>query len=53
MKHIVVLGAGLGGMPMAFELQALLKPDERLTVIAKGVQGKRQSGRPGFPLSRE
>jgi sulfide:quinone oxidoreductase len=36
MKHIVVLGAGLGGMPMAFELQALLKGDERLTVIAKG-----------------
>jgi sulfide:quinone oxidoreductase len=36
MKHIVVLGAGLGGMPMAFELQALLKRDERLTVIAKG-----------------
>ena len=27
MKHIVVLGAGLGGMPMAFELQALLKPE--------------------------
>ncbi len=36
MKHIVVLGAGLGGMPMAFELQALLKRDERLTVVAKG-----------------
>jgi sulfide:quinone oxidoreductase len=36
MKHIVVLGAGLGGMPMAFELQAQLKKDERLTVIAKG-----------------
>ena len=36
MKHIVVLGAGLGGMPMAFELQSLLKRDERLTVIAKG-----------------
>lgn len=36
MTNIVVLGAGLGGLPMAFELQEHLKPGERLTVVAKG-----------------
>ena len=36
MKNIVVLGAGLGGLPMTFELQEHLKPGERLTVVSKG-----------------
>ena len=36
MKNIVVLGAGLGGLPMAFELQDRLKPGEKLTVVSKG-----------------
>ncbi len=36
MKNIVVLGAGLGGLPMAFELQDKLKADEKLTVVSKG-----------------
>jgi sulfide:quinone oxidoreductase len=36
MKNIVVLGAGLGGLPMAFELKDKLKADEKLTVVSKG-----------------
>jgi hypothetical protein len=35
MKNIVVLGAGLGGLPMAFELQDQRKPGETLTVVSK------------------
>jgi sulfide:quinone oxidoreductase len=34
MAHIVVLGAGIGGMPMAYELRELLKPEDRITVIS-------------------
>ena len=34
MAHIVVLGSGLGGMPMAFELKEKLRPGDRLTVIS-------------------
>ena len=33
MAHIVVLGAGLGGMPAAYELRAELGPDHRITVV--------------------
>ena len=36
MKNIVVLGAGLGGLPMAFEFKDRLKADEKLTVVSKG-----------------
>jgi len=36
MKHVVVLGAGVGGLPMAFELRSLLKTDEKMTVVSKG-----------------
>jgi len=36
MAHIVVLGAGLGGVIMAYELKDQLGADDRLTVIAKG-----------------
>jgi len=36
MASIVILGAGLGGMPMAYELKEKLRPEDRLTVIAKG-----------------
>jgi len=35
MKRIVVLGAGLGGLPMAFEMRELLKAGEEVTVVAK------------------
>lgn len=36
MKHIVILGAGLGGMPMAYEMKALVRVDERVTVVGSG-----------------
>jgi sulfide:quinone oxidoreductase len=35
MAHIVILGAGLGGMPMAYEMKPLLRPEDRLTVISR------------------
>lgn len=34
MAHIVVIGAGVGGMPAAYELRELLPPEHRITVIS-------------------
>jgi len=34
MTHIVVIGAGLGGVPMACEMKDLMKSGEKLTVIS-------------------
>lgn len=34
MAHIVILGAGIGGMPMAYEMKALARADDKVTVIA-------------------
>ncbi|MBT9475885.1 FAD/NAD(P)-binding oxidoreductase [Polaromonas sp.] len=34
MAHIVILGAGIGGMPMAYELKALLGANDRVTVVS-------------------
>ncbi len=36
MAEVVVLGAGLGGTLMAFELAPELRPEDRLTVIGEG-----------------
>ena len=33
MAHIVIVGSGLGGMPMAFEMKEKLRPGDRLTVL--------------------
>jgi sulfide:quinone oxidoreductase len=33
MAHIVIMGAGLGGMPAAYELRALLGKEHRITVV--------------------
>ncbi len=33
MAHIVVMGAGIGGMPAAYELRALLPKEHRVTVV--------------------
>ena len=33
MAHIVILGAGTGGMPAAYELRALLDSSHRITVV--------------------
>jgi sulfide:quinone oxidoreductase len=34
MAHIVILGAGIGGMPMAFEMKESARPEDRITVIS-------------------
>ena len=36
MAHIVVMGAGIGGMPMAYEMKELLRTGDRVTVIGNG-----------------
>jgi sulfide:quinone oxidoreductase len=36
MAHIVVLGAGLGGMPAAYELRHAVRKQDRVTVINRG-----------------
>jgi len=36
MAHIIVLGAGLGGTIMAFEMKDQLRPEDTLTVVNKG-----------------
>ena len=35
MAHVVVLGAGLGGVVMAYEMKDQLRPGDRLTVVTK------------------
>jgi sulfide:quinone oxidoreductase len=34
MAHIVILGAGIGGMPMAFEMRDEARKEDRITVIS-------------------
>lgn len=34
MAHIVILGAGLGGLPMAFEMKENARPSDTITVIS-------------------
>ena len=34
MAHIVILGAGIGGMPMAFEMREHARSEDRITVIS-------------------
>ncbi|QKO23108.1 NAD(P)/FAD-dependent oxidoreductase [Rhodoferax sp. BAB1] len=34
MAHIVILGAGIGGMPMAYEMRALARAEDKVTVIS-------------------
>ncbi|MBP2296252.1 NAD(P)/FAD-dependent oxidoreductase [Azospirillum rugosum] len=34
MAHIVVLGAGIGGIPMAYEMKDLTRPEDRITVVS-------------------
>ena len=36
MAHIVILGAGLGGMPMAYEMKDQLRPGDEVTVVGNG-----------------
>lgn len=34
MAHIVILGAGIGGIPAAYEMNQLKRPEDRVTVIS-------------------
>ena len=34
MAHIVILGAGIGGIPMAYVMKSLAKPGDRITVVS-------------------
>lgn len=34
MAHVLVMGAGIGGMPMAYELRETLRSEDRITVIS-------------------
>ncbi len=34
MAHIVILGAGIGGMPMAYEMRENARPTDKITVIS-------------------
>lgn len=34
MAHIIIVGSGLGGMTMAFEMRADARPDDRISVIS-------------------
>jgi sulfide:quinone oxidoreductase len=36
MAHVVVMGAGLGGMPMAYEMKEQLRKEDKLTVVGNG-----------------
>ena len=38
MSHIVIIGAGLGGLPMAFEMREAARPGDRVTVIANNAR---------------
>ena len=34
MAHIVIIGAGIGGMPMAYEMKGVARAKDRVTVIS-------------------
>lgn len=34
MAHIVIMGAGVGGMPMAYEIREILRSEDKVTVIS-------------------
>lgn len=36
MAHVVILGAGVGGMPMAYEMKSALRAEDRVTVVGNG-----------------
>jgi len=34
MAHIVILGAGIGGLPMAYDMKRLARPQDKITVVS-------------------
>ena len=52
MAHIVIVGAGIGGMPAAYEMRSKLAPQYKVTAIAQitlslGLPCPRQAGSTG------
>ena len=35
MAHIIIIGAGIGGLPMAYEMRDVARPEDRITVVSK------------------
>ncbi|MBX3686842.1 MAG: NAD(P)/FAD-dependent oxidoreductase, partial [Rhodocyclaceae bacterium] len=35
MAHIVIIGAGIGGLPMAYEMRDIARSEDRITVVSK------------------
>ena len=35
MAHIVIMGAGIGGLSIAYELRDHLRPEDRVTIVSK------------------
>lgn len=38
MAHILIIGAGLGGMPMALEMREIARPEDRVTVVSNSTK---------------
>ena len=38
MAHIVIIGAGIGGLPMAYEMREAARPADRITVISNNAR---------------
>ena len=38
MAHIVIIGAGIGGLPMAYEMRDIARSEDRITVIFEGCE---------------
>ena len=50
MAHIVVLGAGLGGVVMAYEMKDQLRPGDKLTVVTKDAKYHFVPSNPWIPV---
>jgi glycine/D-amino acid oxidase-like deaminating enzyme len=55
MAHIIIIGAGIGGLPMAFEMRQMARPEDSVTVLAnsKTFHFPHCSGRPGTGSSHD
>ena len=50
MAHVVVLGAGLGGVVMAYEMKDQLRPGDKLTVVTKDAKYHFVPSNPWIPV---
>ncbi len=51
MKKVVVIGAGIGGLPMAFELRDLLRRKAEITVVSDSDWFHFVPSNPGSPCA--